>query len=543
MHHKGAIVEYFKHPIYIRKMSLSPDKTYDIVIVGSGMGGLACGYILAKNGYSVCILEKNPQIGGNLQIFSRKKTIFDTGVHYLGGLDEGQNLYQFFKYFDLIGKLKMIRMEDDGFDRIQFHDDDKVYKYAQGYDNFIKTLVADFPEEEKAIVTYCDKIREICKKFPMYNIEDSDEFYFDNDILYMNARDYINSLTDNPKLRRVLAGNIMLYAGEGERSPFYVHALVVNSYIESSWRIKDGGSHIAIQMTRSIRKMGGDLFKRADVISADYAADGTIKCVNLRDGRKVFGKNFISNVHPLVTTEIFGQDQFRKAYVNRLKDLESTISTFTLYIVTKPESYPYKNYNLYHCRDNDIWNMLDYNKSTWPNGLMLCTPASSKSDKWADGVTVMCYMDFKEMEPWLNTYNTVGEPEDRGQSYEDFKAEKTKQVLKYLEEIEPGFHNCIDEVYTSTPLTYRDYINNIDGSLYGIMKDHKNPLKTFINPKTKIPNLFLTGQNINLHGILGVSVSAFVTCFEFVNKSKLIQDVKNANKVEQIDNLEHNTKN
>ena len=511
-------------------MSVNPDKTYDIVIVGSGMGGLSCGYILAKNGYSVCILEKNPQIGGNLQIFSRKKTIFDTGVHYLGGLDEGQNLYQFFKYFDILDKLNMRRMDDDGFDRIQFEGEDKQYKYAQGYERFINSLVADFPKEEKAITTYCDKIREICGKFPMYNIEDSDDFYFDNDILYMNARDYINSLTKDEKLQRVLAGNIMLYAGEGDKSPFYVHALVVNSYVESSWRIVDGGAHIGIQMTRNIRKLGGELFKRADVIGAEYE-DNKITCVKLADGRKVYGKNFISNVHPLVTTKIFGENHFRKAYVNRLKDLESTISTFSVYAVMKPEKFKYMNYNIYHSKSTDVWNMINYDEKNWPNGFMLSTPANSKSEEWADGVTIMCYMKFDEMKPWLKTYNTVGEPDERGKDYDDFKAKKAQQVIDYVEEVVPGFKEAIDEYYTSTPLTYRDYINNVDGSLYGIMKDHQNPLKTFINPKTKIPNLFLTGQNINLHGILGVAVSSFVTCFEFVDKSKLIQDVKEANAV------------
>ena len=56
-------------------------KEYDIVIIGSGLGGLVAGNIFAKEGYSVCILEKNNQYGGNLQTFVREKTIFDTGVH------------------------------------------------------------------------------------------------------------------------------------------------------------------------------------------------------------------------------------------------------------------------------------------------------------------------------------------------------------------------------------------------------------------------------------------------------------------------------
>jgi len=114
------------------------EKVYDAVIVGSGMGGLACAYILSKAGKRVVVLEKNHQIGGNLQVFSREKTIFDTGVHYIGGMDKGQNMYKLFKYFGIIEGLKLIRMDEDGFDHLHFGDETKAYKYGMGYEKFIK---------------------------------------------------------------------------------------------------------------------------------------------------------------------------------------------------------------------------------------------------------------------------------------------------------------------------------------------------------------------------------------------------------------------
>ena len=69
---------------------------YDVVIIGSGLGGLLCANILSKEGKNVCVLEKQHQFGGNLQTFKRDGKIFDTGVHYVGGLDEGQNLHQYY---------------------------------------------------------------------------------------------------------------------------------------------------------------------------------------------------------------------------------------------------------------------------------------------------------------------------------------------------------------------------------------------------------------------------------------------------------------
>ena len=133
------------------------------------MGGLVCGDILSREGLSVCILEKNKQIGGCLQTFVRDKVIFDSGVHYIGGLGKGQNLYQIFKYLGLMDKLRLQEM-DEVFDKIIVDTDDREYVYAAGYDNFINRLVADFPDEEKAIRLYCNKIREVCSKFPLYNL-------------------------------------------------------------------------------------------------------------------------------------------------------------------------------------------------------------------------------------------------------------------------------------------------------------------------------------------------------------------------------------
>src|SRR5690606_38609915 len=60
-------------------------ESFDIIVIGSGLGGLVCAAILAKEGRKVLVLEKNKQYGGNLQTFVRNRCIFDTGVHYLGG--------------------------------------------------------------------------------------------------------------------------------------------------------------------------------------------------------------------------------------------------------------------------------------------------------------------------------------------------------------------------------------------------------------------------------------------------------------------------
>nr|MBP6648475.1 all-trans-retinol 13,14-reductase [Bacteroidia bacterium] len=82
--------------------------------------------------------------------------------------------------------------------------------------------------------------------------------------------------------------------------------------------------------------------------------------------------------------------------------------------------------------------------------------------------------------------------------------------------------------YVATPLSYRDYIGNDDGSLYGVSKDYRNPLKTFISPRTKLPNLYLTGQNLNLHGVLGTAVSGIITSSVFIGIDEMVRRLRDA---------------
>ena len=503
-------------------------KEYDFVIIGSGLGGLACAFILASEGYRVIVLEKNHQIGGNLQVFSRNKCIFDTGVHYIGSLDDGENLNQFFKYLGLMDKLKLKRMDEDGFDIIRFKDG-KEFKYAQGYTNFITTLSKEFPEEKNAIISYCNSIKETCKQFPVYNLEIQRDSYVHNvELLSINAYEHIASFTTNKLLQNVLAGTNGLYAGEKESTPWYVHALIMNSYLSGAYRLKDGGSQIAIHMSKSIKALGVEIYKRKEVVGANFTDNGEIKEVILKSGEAVRGKHFISNVHPAITIDIFGENRFLKAYTKRIKGLKDTSSSFIVHLVFKEKTFNYLNHNIYQVNVDDVWSTVNYNPNQWPQSYFVCTPANSKNDQFAESMSVMTYMDSKETNKWAETNNTIAHKSNRGADYDAFKREKEEKVIAVLEEQFPDIRSKIKSVYSTSPLTFRDYIGDKTGALYGIAKDNKNPLKTSINSRTRIKNLSLTGQNIVLHGVLGVTIGAFVTCFEFVDKHQLMKKVKNS---------------
>ena len=502
---------------------------YDVVIVGSGLGGLVSAIILAKEGRSVCVLEKNQQYGGNLQTFVRNKTIFDTGVHYIGGLSPGQNLYQYFKYLGIMDGLKLKKLDEDGFDIVTFDGDDREYPHAQGHEHFVRTLIAQFPQEEEAIKTYCLKVKETCEKFPLYELREGKPHYQEDAIFQIGAKKFINSLTENKKLQSILAGTNFLYAGDGNRTPFYVHALSVNSFIQSAYRCVNGGSQITKLLLKRLRENGGKAFKYHEVVKFNVL-DQKITSVSLKNGKEIKGKLFISNIEPKLTLKLVGEEHFRKSYVNRIQGIESVISAFSLYIVLKPESFPYLNNNYYHFKCEDrVWEAQNYTQKSWPEGYMFSMGVSNKTDEWGESITAITYMHYDEVVPWADTFNTATDKNERGQTYDEFKAQKTEVFLDELEKKFPNLRDSIQEIYTSTPLSYRDYIGSHHGSMYGYVKDVENPLKSFVSPKTRIENLMFTGQSLNMHGILGVTIGAVITCSEILGKDYLLGRILEAN--------------
>jgi all-trans-retinol 13,14-reductase len=500
-------------------------KKFDVLIIGTGMGGLVCGNILSREGYQVCMVEKNKQLGGCLQVYVRDKVIFDSGVHYLGGLDKGQNLYQIFKWLGLLDKLKLEKM-DPAFDRILIGADQKEYRIMQGYDAFEDELIREFPDDAAAVRNYARAIRETCDCFPLYRLKGEGNAEKKLEAMKCSAKLFIESLTQNEKLRAVLAGNNMLYAGSGENTPFYVHALTMDSYLESAWRVTDGGSQITKILAQNIRAAGGLIIKNREVKKM-LMEGNRVRGVMLSDGTYVLAENFISNTTPAHTYRMTDSPLIRPATRKRAEGLQHTISAFILNIVFKKDHFPYIRYNYYYQSPGSVWEMDQYPENDWPLGYAIYLTPGAKNG-FAKGMTIFAYMRYEEVQPWASSFNTISAKHPRGSDYETFKDKKTNQLLDRVEERFPGLRNSILHTYTASPLSFRDYIGNDDGNLYGSAKDYRYPLGTLVSPKTRIPNLFLTGQYLNLHGILGTAISGMVTAIAVTGKDDFIEKIRNA---------------
>ncbi|RYY19864.1 MAG: NAD(P)/FAD-dependent oxidoreductase, partial [Cytophagaceae bacterium] len=476
----------------------------------------------------VTVLERNKQFGGNLQSFARDKHLFDSGVHYLGGLDKGQNMYRIFKYLGIIDKLKLEKLDEAAFDKIILAGDERTFNYGQGYAQFRAGLVADFPAEQPAIEAYCAEIQRICAEFPLYNLhEQAPGPPAGTEALARDTQAFIASLTDDVKLQNVLGGNNPLYAGRRNKTPLYVHALVLNSYIQSAYRIVDGGGQIAKFLASIIRRHGGQLKNRVDV--RRFVAEGKqVQYVEDATGERYPADVFISNIHPAQTYEMIETDLIRSAFRRRVLSLENSLSAFVLNITLKPGAFPYERSNYYCYLGDDVWTSMDYTDDTWPLSYSLFFSGTSRTKDYAEGISILAYMRYEEVAQWHDTYNTAGQPAGRGADYEAFKQRKTAALLAQVYLRFPALREAINTVYAATPLTFRDYMGTADGAIYGITKDYTDPLRTFISHRTKLPNLLLTGQNVNMHGVLGVAISALVTCSELVGLPYLLQKINAA---------------
>lgn len=492
------------------------------IIIGSGLGGLSCGVILARNGYDVTVLEQGAQPGGCLQCFSRGGVKFETGMHFIGSALPGQTLHRLLRYLG-IDDVKLSRLDPAAYDIVKLGGE--TYRFANGREAFIEQMSGYFPSEIDNIVMYYDIIERIAAASSLHSLRHADHDMVVNTFYQtISINEVMDSLFHDERLRNVLVGNLPLYAAELDKTPFSQHAFIMDFYNQSAFRITGGSDAIAHALVRNIKAAGGEVHTRSRVtkiICDDIKAIG----VEVNGEKFMASDLIISDIHPTGLMGLLETRLLRPAFRQRMLTLPNTVGGFSVYMKFKPGRVKYLNSNFYSYDGVTPWGCENYTESEWPKGYLYMHFCAENGASHASGGVLLSYMNHADTAPW--THTRVGR---RGADYEAFKRDRAERLIARVERDFPGLRECIDSVYTATPLTYRDYTGTEDGSMYGVAKDISLGAACRVPHRTKVPNLLLTGQNINSHGMLGVLVGSIVTCSELLTTEKIYQQITEANR-------------
>ena len=338
------------------------------VIIGSGLGGLSCGCILAINGYDVTVLEQGDQAGGCLQCFRRGDAVFETGMHYIGSALPGQTLYTLWNYLGIADQVKLSQLDPMAFDCVSLQGEH--YAFANGKQGFVESLSQHFPKSRGELTRYYDLYKSVAASSPLHSLNDKVDFTLFKEYQTKASSDIIGSLVSAPLLREVLAGLLPLYAGEKGRTPFTIHSLITDFYDQSAFRIVGGSVAVAKALTKRITDFGGKVLTRHKAVKIDC---NERQATGVTDAASNFfpADIVISSLHPAVTMQLIDSSLIRPVYRKRMEALRNTTSVFTVYLKFKKNAVRYMNSNLYIYRSKSVWGGDDYDENAWMDA---CTP-------------------------------------------------------------------------------------------------------------------------------------------------------------------------
>lgn len=473
---------------------------YDTIIIGGGYGGLTCAVSLAKAGQRVCVLEKSRVLGGAFQTFRRNGLTLDSGFHHVGSVAEGEMMHPMMEMFGLTD-LPWVRL-DERF--IEVHIDGETYHLCCGYDSFAENLAQQFPADCSGINELVATMRGIVKNiYHTVDLSHSNE----NKLMQIPAKAWINAHFNDPRLKKLLCAQAVTTDLTPDL-PLYSFTQSLNSFIQHAYRIEGGGETVIARLRHNIESLGGEIHTGCAVTEMLDDGNGRIVSVRCSDGNTYSAQNFIATMHPAISVALMPDcPQIRGIYRRRFSRMPNSRGIFTVQLALKPTTVPYRNHIVSILGSPDPWNA-DYSHDSAVQDMLIhfnVPPRRSLPHAFAENIDLLTPMGYSAVEQWADSH--VGHRPD---DYYAFKKRKASECIELATKYIPELKNNISAVYTSTPLSYRDYTGTTDGSAYGIRKNASAIAGGMLSPMTPFSNLFFAGQSIMLHGMLGVGMTSLL---------------------------------
>ena len=511
-------------------------ETYDTIIIGSGMGGLATAAILSKEGQKVLVLERHYAAGGFTHIFKRKGYEWDVGIHYIGEVQRENSVLK--KLFDYVtdGELKWADM-GEVYDRIVIGD--QHFDLVKGVDNFKKQMISYFPDEEQAINKYVDLVFKAVKTSKNYYYSKAISPFWNNLVGRFLRKPFfkfsdkttdeiLRSLTKNETLIKVLSGQYGDYGLPPKQSSFSMHASVARHYFNGGSFPIGGSSQIVQKIDPIIAASGGTILIRAEVEEVVIEKNTAIG-VRMKDGKILYAKNIVSNAgiittyNKLLPSKTVEKHQL-KAQLQKVKPSVAHVSLF-IGLEGSPEELqiPKTNYWIYPAEgdhDSCVERYLDDLSQPFP--VVYISFPSAKDPDWSNRypgkstIDIITLLPYEKFEKWSNT------PwKKRGKEYEAIKEEITNRLLKELYKQLPQIKGKVNYYELSTPLSTKHFVNYGKGEIYGLDHSPSRFRQPFLKPRTPIKNFYLTGQDIVTAGVGGALFSGVLSAKAISGKNVL----------------------
>ena len=501
----------------------------DVIVVGSGIGGLTTAGLLSKFGKKVLVLEQHYIAGGTTHSFEDKGVEHETGLHYIGNIRKRKKILDLITY-NPIYWCKLGWERGDGrevYDEIYVGED--KYEFEAGESNIIDYLHGRFPDTPKSnIAKYFELIKKASKKdlffiskvIPyrfisyIFTLFDSEYKYY----CETSAYDVVKTLIDDEELISVLFGQFGDYGITPKKASFFIHASIVNHYLDGGWYPRGGTGVIANEICKTIVQHGGEVLVGKKVKNILMKND-KVYGVKMENGDEILCDTVVSGAGLRTTfTKLVEPSEKTKIYENMLDNMPPSVQH--MYCFVKLDGNPQKlnlkscNYWIYPHGDYDrlVDEFLE-DPSNAPMPLFMgfsCMKDSEWSDKYpgCSNAIILTIAKKEWFDAWEDTRCMK-----RGSDYEYFKNQIGDRMLEEgLFRFYPELRDKVLEKSIGTPLSTQFYLNASEGESYGLDMNFYRLTKAIdLKPRTNIEGLYLTGQDICTLGVTGAMMGGVLT--------------------------------
>jgi phytoene dehydrogenase-like protein len=490
-------------------------KTYDSMVVGSGVSGLTATLLLALTGQRVLLLEKEPRIGGSLCRFTRRGLSFDTGFHFTGGLGTGGLLNRMLSVLGIAEAVEPRFLSERKAHRFVFEAEGRTFDMPSGVQAWRRTLKEEFPGEAVAVDRYFDLVEGVRAQTPSMDLQRIGETLPRSEMEFVSLKTVLDGITGNALLKGILCALGMCYGVKPAEISFASHSRVCFDLYESTARLVDGGESLIRAFEQAFRALEVTVACGTWIEECRDVTDDRVGCFVLNTGETVTAGATVLTIHPRHVLQLLPRRNLSKAFVDRVESFEPSSGFFALYgeLEDDPDAGPDLEtsiVSLFPCADFD--QMLDP-AFTGERGVVICAHRDAAGGVGRQAITAFEPSFFEQVAPWKDTLTG-----HRPEGYRAYKAARAAALVRHLSRYDRGFGERFRVLDTASMLTFRDYLHSPEGAAYGI----KQKIGQYnLIGKLPVRNLFAAGQSSLLPGVAGAMMSSFIVVRQVVGKEFL----------------------